>query len=837
MAYIPRLANDAPSAADKLWIQKGSGGYNPCIYARGNSVLPNCFTGDTEIITKDGPVRLDSIVNKEIEVLSKDNVYRKAIGGYYGLQPIYRIDFTNGQSFRCTANHRWVVIHENEYIFKTTIELTDTDEIPCTDGITFMRSVHPLGHSLPVFCIEEPETHTMVLKGGILTGQCVGYAYGRFMEILGTTSCKLSTDNAGLWFGHTQDGYERGQTPQLGAVICWRNPGKAGHVAIVEQINADGSIVTSNSAWNSTRYYVQTLYPPGYTWSSNYILQGFIYNPNAPQSNGSKIAGFIEAATSNIGKFLSDIGITTPKATGAFVNYCAKDIPDLLGVVIPNDLTPSSFCSSGIGHGLGSFVPGPLFKAKPTPEPGDIVLLRTDDTKNYKKRYECDTLAIVSEVIDDSVYVVTVANNSMIVKSVYKTNYNAICGYYRPKWVLVENSTTNMIGYGKLGQFYDTKNTDEDATVREVAYTNGTDILPPVQDMQISVINYTTLLASFMDDLLVPCSMSGNIGSEVSVEGISNPTAKIVIQHLMSKGLNKAAACAVAGNIQRESNFNAGAKGDYVGGVPTSFGLCQWHYERGAKMKQMAGANWETNVTGQLDFLWSELQTGYSQVLSVLTSVPDNPSGVYQAVQSFVYKFEIPADLENEVSIRVGYANAFYSALVVQMTTTSSGSSTVNPNSVLSGTTVEIPSSVNQSTINSTYTNYTYWFSRWAKSSVQNKIAQLWDQKGRKSNRNIATIDGFYLIAVKPIFGTNGDKVSVVLSDGTVFNAIIADIKGNENGVSGAAKFGHSQSGKINVIEWEGVGSATSAQLGQSIDLTMWSGKTVAKIINGGSIL
>jgi CHAP domain. len=147
------------------------------------------------------------------------------------------------------------------------------------------------------------------ISGGSVLPNCVGYAYGRFMEIMNATSCNLSTHNAGLWYGNTSDGYTRSDKPQLGAVVCWSRPGEAGHVAIVEQINADGSIVTSNSAYGGKRFYTQTLSPPGYTWSGNYHLQGFICNPSVSSSttgtttgNASKLYQFINCAKSQIGK-------------------------------------------------------------------------------------------------------------------------------------------------------------------------------------------------------------------------------------------------------------------------------------------------------------------------------------------------------------------------------------------------------------------------------------------------------------------------------------------------------------------------------------------------------
>ena len=111
-------------------------------------------------------------------------------------------------------------------------------------------------------------------------GNCTAYAYGRFMEILGQNRCKLSTRNAENWYGNTSDGYKRGSTPKLGALICWEGLGSlAGHVACVEQIKSDGTIITSNSAWKSSLFYTKELKPP-YSMGSNYRFQGFIYNPN-----------------------------------------------------------------------------------------------------------------------------------------------------------------------------------------------------------------------------------------------------------------------------------------------------------------------------------------------------------------------------------------------------------------------------------------------------------------------------------------------------------------------------------------------------------------------------
>lgn len=120
------------------------------------------------------------------------------------------------------------------------------------------------------------------IKGGSCLPNCVGYAFGRWIELLGYVP-KLSRGNAENWYGY-KDGYERGQTPRLGAVICWakgragNSSDGAGHVAIVEQINPDGSILCSESNYGGTRFNTRKL-KPGYFLGSSYTFQGFIYLP------------------------------------------------------------------------------------------------------------------------------------------------------------------------------------------------------------------------------------------------------------------------------------------------------------------------------------------------------------------------------------------------------------------------------------------------------------------------------------------------------------------------------------------------------------------------------
>ena len=116
---------------------------------------------------------------------------------------------------------------------------------------------------------------------------CTAYCWGRWYELLGKPP-DLPLGDGNSWFPTAQEmgvyetGAYPGSTPALGAIICtYYDIG--GHVAVVEQINEDGSIVTSNSGWQSTYFWTETLYPEnGYvpSWADpGAYVQGFIYLP------------------------------------------------------------------------------------------------------------------------------------------------------------------------------------------------------------------------------------------------------------------------------------------------------------------------------------------------------------------------------------------------------------------------------------------------------------------------------------------------------------------------------------------------------------------------------
>lgn len=116
---------------------------------------------------------------------------------------------------------------------------------------------------------------------------CVGYAYGRFNEIAGAGSCRYLRPTNAENFIQNRGTLSYGAEPKLGGCMVWRKGATlsasdgAGHVAIVEKINADGSIVTSESGWGGPVFVTKTRRKGDGNWGavSPYTYLGCIYQP------------------------------------------------------------------------------------------------------------------------------------------------------------------------------------------------------------------------------------------------------------------------------------------------------------------------------------------------------------------------------------------------------------------------------------------------------------------------------------------------------------------------------------------------------------------------------
>lgn len=121
-------------------------------------------------------------------------------------------------------------------------------------------------------------------EGLTCLANCVGYAAARFNEI----------GNYGKWryfnyppnaedFWTKEPSLKRGQEPKLGAIAVWEGIGSAaGHVAVIEQINSDGSITTSESGYGCPKpFWTSRRCKGSGNWGAgnDYKFLGFIYQP------------------------------------------------------------------------------------------------------------------------------------------------------------------------------------------------------------------------------------------------------------------------------------------------------------------------------------------------------------------------------------------------------------------------------------------------------------------------------------------------------------------------------------------------------------------------------
>lgn len=118
---------------------------------------------------------------------------------------------------------------------------------------------------------------------------CVGYACGRFNEIIGSMKYPSLNCNAENFIERAKNTYglEISSVPTLGGIMVFQkgatlnsNDG-AGHVFIVERIDSSNQIYTSESSYGGTKFYNVLRNNNNGRWGlgSGYIFRGCIVNP------------------------------------------------------------------------------------------------------------------------------------------------------------------------------------------------------------------------------------------------------------------------------------------------------------------------------------------------------------------------------------------------------------------------------------------------------------------------------------------------------------------------------------------------------------------------------
>ena len=163
---------------------------------------------------------------------------------------------------------------------------------------------------------------------------CVGYACGRFNEIIGEMKYPSLNCNAENFIERAKSlGLEISDVPTLGGIMVWRKGNTlgssdgAGHVAVVERIDSNNQIFTSESNYGGEAFFNSTRTNSNGRWglSSKYSFRGCIVNPaigkaTAPEEKEEDFFGGLGYFKDgdrhyNIGKIAEFMRKTFPKYT------------------------------------------------------------------------------------------------------------------------------------------------------------------------------------------------------------------------------------------------------------------------------------------------------------------------------------------------------------------------------------------------------------------------------------------------------------------------------------------------------------------------------------------
>ena len=121
-------------------------------------------------------------------------------------------------------------------------------------------------------------------KGCNVLANCVGYANGRFAEVMGFNKIKYQLIcNAEVFIKKAKGyGLDISNKPITGGIMVWEGKGNlAGHVAFVERVLSDDKVYTSESSYKG-KYFFNATRKKGngnYGLSSNFKYLGCIINP------------------------------------------------------------------------------------------------------------------------------------------------------------------------------------------------------------------------------------------------------------------------------------------------------------------------------------------------------------------------------------------------------------------------------------------------------------------------------------------------------------------------------------------------------------------------------
>lgn len=368
---------------------------------------------------------------------------------------------------------------------------------------------------------------------------------------------------------------------------------------------------------------------------------------------------FISTAKAHIGEGSSWARSVTGYASGpwcaAFVWACAKTA-GIQNVIVKCCASASLTMQDSTDAKMGQWLPGPASGGNPTPQPGDLYSLYYGDSGPSRSQFWSGHIGIVVGVTSSHIERVDGNFDGVVKHTTLVRSNHQIRGYFRPDWsrvgvqgayVDLSGNYTGGAGVTNTSQYQATFN-KTDAMMREVAYMNSKGE-PSINstDVKLSVVNYTQGLSDIIN-VVTPTVVSVNPGeTPVVADGDTsglNKVQKAIIEFFCSKGCQVSAGVAVCANVEQECDYNIALYEWDVNAY--SGGMCQWHKERLTKMISYVGSDWKTNLQGQLNYLWKELNSNYTSVLRALTSAVNTLSSCKTVVDIFVRRFEVPDKLD-----------------------------------------------------------------------------------------------------------------------------------------------------------------------------------------------
>lgn len=558
------------------------------------------------------------------------------------------------------------------------------------------------------------------------------------------------------------------------------------------------------------------------------------------------------AAARNWVKNVTGYPATTSAWCAAFVYACAKTVGGLYGKVMGAYSWggAGSWFRYGTDKKIGTWTKAGYWGNSVVPKPGDLISFRWSGSSKYagKDQYFSDHIGIVASVSGSSITTIEGNKSNACGSRTYSSNYKCVNGYFHPNWSLIgiSDDGSSASNNGAFTPLYDLSNysTDEDANIREVGYMTP-DGKPSTSYTKIglSVMNYTTGLATLVNYF----GMQGlTTEYKIDISDIKDKNARAICQYFLDKKMTISNIIGILACIQDRSKFQT----NFVANKGQEIGLFGWSGSRKTSLMNEF-KDWNENLTHQCDFIWKEFSGQYNEVLKKLGEITEvSAQAAVWAMEIVTKQYEGWSVDEQMIKRRSDIVYDLYKQVTIIPIATS-GSTTMN-NGVIrtqSGKTltsvkkkIVIPTSVKQKGggINEIYESYGWVYN--AQKNANNKgtkVGKEWIKQGQPKNRGVATVSGYYLIAMTTKFAQMGDIVTIVLADGTSFNAVLGDSKGSGNAKVGTNEWGHVYSDGVGIVEWSKWAPASESQItnNRKLDLTGWKGKRIDYVLNWGTYL